>query len=67
MGKIKQIVSQLQTKTRNQPDEKMITMERHLAQLVRVGTIDLLEAKKWANDQKIFIDAMNSVESFGIQ
>jgi twitching motility protein PilT len=66
MGKIEQIISQLQTKTRNQQDEKMITMERHLAQLVRLGEIDLLEAKKWANDPKIFIDAMNSVESFGV-
>jgi twitching motility protein PilT len=64
MGKIEQILSQLQTKTRNQPDEKMITMERHLAQLVKRGEVDLLEAKKWANDLKVFSDAMNSVELF---
>lgn len=63
MGKTEQILSQLQTKTRNQPDEKMVTMERHLAHLVKTGTVDLLEAKKWANDPKIFNDAMNSVES----
>ncbi|MCK5175389.1 MAG: Flp pilus assembly complex ATPase component TadA, partial [Planctomycetes bacterium] len=59
-GKVEQIYSQLQTKTKNQPDEKMITMERHLARLVKAGQIDLLEAQKWANDLKCFIDAMNT-------
>ena len=60
-GKVEQIYSQLQTKTRLNPDEKMTTMERHLAQLVKQDKIDLLEAKKWANDQKSFIDAMKMV------
>ena len=57
-GKIEQIYSQLQTKTQNKPDEKMITLERHLAMLVRSGQVDLLEAKKWANNISSFIDAM---------
>jgi len=57
-GKIEQIYSQLQTKTRNKPDEKMLTMEKHLAMLVKQDKIDLLEAKKWANDLKCFTDAM---------
>jgi twitching motility protein PilT len=60
-GKVEQIYSQLQTKTRPNPDEKMMTMERHLAQLVKQDKIDLLEAKKWANDPKSFIDAMKMV------
>jgi twitching motility protein PilT len=60
-GKIEQIYSQLQTKTRPNPDEKMTTMERHLAQLVKQDKIDLLEAQKWANDQKSFVDAMKMV------
>jgi twitching motility protein PilT len=60
-GKVEQIYSQLQTKTRPNPDEKMTTMERHLAQLVKQDKIDLLEAKKWANDQKSFVDAMKMV------
>jgi twitching motility protein PilT len=60
-GKIEQIYSQLQTKTRLNPDEKMTTMERHLAQLVKQDKIDLLEAQKWANDQKSFVDAMKMV------
>ena len=59
VGKVEQIYSTLQTKTRNKPDENMITMERHLARLVKAGDIDLLEAKKWANDLKSFVDAMN--------
>jgi twitching motility protein PilT len=59
-GKIEQLYSQLQTKTKNKPDEKMITLERHLAILVKAGEIDLLEAKKWANDPNSFIDAMSA-------
>ncbi|MCH8120753.1 MAG: PilT/PilU family type 4a pilus ATPase [Planctomycetes bacterium] len=57
-GKIEQIYSQLQTKTRNRPDEKMMTMEKHLSMLVKQDKIDLLEAKKWANDLKSFADCM---------
>lgn len=57
-GKIEQMYSQLQTKTRNRPDEKMMTMEKHLAMLVKQDKIDLLEAKKWANDLKSFADCM---------
>jgi len=57
-GKVEQLYSQLQTKTRNRPDEKMITMEKHLATLVKQDKVDLLEAKKWANDLKTFLDCM---------
>lgn len=57
-GKMEQIYTQLQTKTRDLPDEKMITMEKHLAILVKQGKIDLLEAKKWANNLKTFTDAL---------
>ena len=57
-GKIEQLYSQLQTKTKNKPDENMITMESHLARLVKDDKIDLLEAKKWANNLNSFIDAM---------
>jgi twitching motility protein PilT len=57
-GKIEQIYSQLQTRTRNAPDEKMITMERHLAMLVKQDKVDLLEAKKWVNNIKAFTDCI---------
>ncbi len=61
-GKLEQLYSQLQTKTRNKPDEKMITLEKHLARLVKQKKVDLLEAQKWANDYKCFIDAMSMVD-----
>jgi twitching motility protein PilT len=62
IGKVEQIYSQLQTKTRLKPDEKMTTLERHLAMLVKQDKIDLLEAKKWANDLKSFVDEMQSTQ-----
>jgi twitching motility protein PilT len=58
IGKIEQLYSQLQTKTRSRPDEKMITLEKHLSMLVKDDVIDLLEAQKWANDTKAFVDCM---------
>ena len=57
-GKIEQLYSQLQTKTQNKPDEKMITLEKHLTNLVKADKIDLLEAKKWCNNLKSFVDCM---------
>ena len=57
-GKTEQMYSQLQTKTRDKPDEKMMTMEKHLAMLVKQDKIDLLEAQKWANNIKSFVDCM---------
>jgi twitching motility protein PilT len=57
-GKNEQVYTQLQTKTRDKPDEKMITMEKHLAMLVKEDAIDLLEAKKWAGNLKTFLDAV---------
>ncbi len=59
-NKLEQVYSQLQVKTKNQVEEKMVTMERHLALLVKRGIVDLREAQKWANDIKSFQDAMNS-------
>ncbi len=57
-GKIEQLYSQLQIKTQNRPDEKMMTLEKHLAILVKQDKIDLLEAKKWVNNIRVFVDAM---------
>ena len=55
-GKLEQIYTQLQTKTQNRSDQKMITLERHLAMLVRNGSIDRDEAQRWANNVKAFND-----------
>jgi len=57
-GKIEQIYTQLQTKTQDLPDQKMIALESHMARLVKEGLIDVLEAKKWANNLKAFTDCM---------
>jgi twitching motility protein PilT len=57
-GKIEQLYSQLQTKTRNKSDEKMMTLEKHLSILVKADKVDLLEAQKWVNDLKAFVDCM---------
>jgi twitching motility protein PilT len=59
-NKLEQIYSQLQVKTKLQTAEKMVTMERHLATLVKRGIVELQEAQKWANDLKCFQDAMNN-------
>jgi len=59
-NKLEQVYSQLQVKTKNQVEEKMITMERHLALLVKRGVVDFLESQKWPNDLTSFPDAMNS-------
>lgn len=59
-GKVEQIYSQMQVKTKDQPNERMITLERHLAILVKKGQVDLLEAQKWANDIKSFQDAIKN-------
>jgi len=60
-GKVEQIYTQLQTKTQDRVGERMITMEKHLARLAKADVIDVLEAKKWANNIKSFIDAMKQV------
>jgi len=53
-GKVEQIYSQLQIKTGNKVDEKMITMEKHLTMLVKQGKVELEEAKKWVNNPSEF-------------
>jgi len=58
IGKVEQLYSQLQTKTRDKPDEKMITLEKHLSILVKDDKISLQEAQKWTNDLKAFADCM---------
>jgi Tfp pilus assembly pilus retraction ATPase PilT len=55
-GKLEQIYTQMQTKTQNRADQKMMTLERHLAILVRNGSIDRDEAHRWANNVKAFDD-----------
>lgn len=61
-GKVEQIYSQLQSKTRDVADERMLTLERCLAQLVRAGHINPLEAEKWANHPGAFVDELQHAQ-----
>jgi twitching motility protein PilT len=58
LAKMEQIYTQLQTKTKDVPDERMTTLERSLATLVHRGIVTPLEAEKWANHRSAFIDEL---------
>lgn len=60
LGKIEQIYSQLQTRTKNVPEERMITLERSLARLVKSGAVTALEAERWANNPQAFLEEMQA-------
>jgi len=59
-GKVEQLYSLLQTRTKNTPDERMITFEQHLASLVKAGQVDLLEAQKWVNNVNMLIEYVST-------
>jgi twitching motility protein PilT len=61
-GKVEQIYSLLQSRTRDVPEERMMTFERSLALLVRAGLATPLEAEKWANHPTAFLDEMQHVQ-----
>jgi twitching motility protein PilT len=60
--KVEQLYSQLQSQTRDVPEQRMCTLERSLAQLVRRGAISPLEAEKSANHAASFADEMQRTE-----
>ena len=62
LRKTEQVYSQLQVKTRDLAEERMITMERHLAMLVASAKVTQAEAEKWANDREAFLDEMRRVD-----
>ncbi len=62
MGKVEQIYSQLQSHTRDTPEERMLTLERALAMLVKSGMVAPLEAEKWTNHPLAFVDEMQRVQ-----
>jgi twitching motility protein PilT len=61
-GKVEQMYSQLQSHTRDTPEERMLTLERSLAMLVKAGTVSPLEAEKWTNHPLAFVDEMQRVQ-----
>lgn len=58
--KIEQLYNVLQTQTKDQPDERMTTMERSLANLVRAGVITQKEAESYANHPSGLADELNN-------
>jgi twitching motility protein PilT len=61
-GKVEQIYSQLQSHTRDVPEERMLTLERSLAMLIKAGLVSPLEAEKWTNHPQAFVDEMQRVQ-----
>ncbi len=59
--KLEQLYTMLQTRTKDIPEERMISMERSLAILVRDGKVDAREAEKWAGDVSTFFDEMQHI------
>ncbi len=62
-GKVEQIYSLLQSRTKDLPDERMITLERSLALLVHQRHITPLEAEKWANHANSLADELQRVRA----
>ena len=60
--KLEQMYTQLQTKTRDVPGERMLTLEKSLAALVRAGTVTALEAERYANHPAAFADELRRVD-----
>ena len=65
LRKLEQVYTFLQTRTKDIPDERMITLERSLALLVADKLITPLEAEKWANHRTTFLDELKRVQEEG--
>jgi twitching motility protein PilT len=63
LRKIEQLYSVMQTQTKDTALERMVTLERSLANMVAEGIVEPLEAEKWANHPETFIDEMKRVQA----
>jgi twitching motility protein PilT len=66
-GKIEQLYSSLQTKTRDIPEERMVTLESSLATLVHRGVVDAREAEKYANHPGEFASQLRYLREPGAE
>jgi len=62
VGKVEQLYSMMQIKTRDIPDERMQTLEWSLANLVMSQAIDAKEAVRWANNPGEFQAALRFLQ-----
>lgn len=60
--KLEQIYTQLQSRTKDVPEERMMTLERSLAKLVKSGAVTPVEAERWANHPNAFLDELQQEE-----
>lgn len=58
LRKMEQVYTFLQTRTKDVTEERMMSLERSLAILVKAGKVTALEAEKWANHPQAFLDEM---------
>lgn len=58
LAKTEQLYTQLQSQTKDIPEQRMMTLERSLAMLVKAGKVTPLEAEKWANHATAFLDEL---------
>jgi twitching motility protein PilT len=56
--KLEQIYSLIQTHTRDEPAQRMTTLERTLATLVKAGTISRAEAERACNEPRVLEDEL---------
>ena len=63
LRKVEQIYNALQTQTKDVPAERMTSLERSLAMLVRKGVVAALEAEKWANHPSALLDELRESSS----
>jgi twitching motility protein PilT len=63
LNKTEQLYSQMQTRTKDVPNERMTTLERSLASLVHRGIIAPLEAESWANNPNAFFEEMQRADA----
>jgi len=62
LRKMEQIATHLQTRIKDIPEERMTTLERSLAILVRDGLVGPLEAEKWANDPIMYAHEIQAIQ-----
>ena len=62
LRKLEQVYSYLQTRTKDIPAERMITMERSLSLLADAGLVDSQEAEKWANQTLAFLSELKYMQ-----
>ena len=65
LRKMEQVYTFLQTRTKDIPAERMVSLEHSLALLVHKELVRPAEAEKWANHPNIFRDELEKYDPNG--